>query len=799
MLERQSSPAASPGNEPSVERMWLVLFHLFSVYLAVPLPLGAGVYFPVAALLITTPLLLALNWSRLPTASTGWWIVLVASAALTLFFAPRPGEFFFARLNGLVLWTFSTLSAYALIVELVHWPRERIARVMLYFSVAILIGCLLEVFGGLRPISDAFRSVAFPAGEARWRDRDLEIAGFERPKLFTSEPSDVAKFFTLATFVWVALSRWPGRHPVGALLCVAGTALTRSPIVILLLPLQALLLALGQPLMKGPRLLSRPLVAAVVVVLAIGATGAGALLLAARISQAASGEDASSLIRIVAPVAIAAETLVASPWWGAGISGTESVEEAIVAGYELAGIASLVDGAAEASDVVLANQVNNAFWLHWINLGLLGGLIALAALRQFMLSLGARRTLLAFAAVFVFANTMGAAHAPYFWAYVAMCIVVAAHLDALGPLLRVYPVANAPDAEPPRRAAGAAWTPGRRPSGRGGALLGEAEDRLEVPALRRAVRELGIHDAVAVSLQELDDLGGRTSVPPQQAVGEFGEDDRPERRERSRCASQHPVFRTLGIDLQEAGFQPMLRHQGIDGACGHAHGLEALAPDGVVVEGPEAGILLHAGNRVERQFTRLVRRDSLEDHGLGVDAVAREIAPKATERVPRRLQRQDARPRSKGPGDQHRVEAHVRAHVDRVAIGIQMAQGDLRQLRFVHPVHGDPSEEMRPDVDGEYALELGHPQHRILFEMPLKVLDDPFALRTPPTEYLPSHQDGRMEEKAGERVPRQAALDAAEAHRMLCCPRFSGGARGVAPAGRERSGGCLNRPLGHDR
>jgi hypothetical protein len=402
----------------------------------VPLPVGGGAYFPVAALLVSTPLLLALNWGRLEVRAVGWWLVLVAAAALTLFLAPRPGEFFGARLNGLVLWTFSTLSAYALIVELTHWPRERIARVMLYFSLALVAGCLLEIFAGLRPLSDAFRAVAFPTGELVFRARDLEIAGFERPKLFTSEPSDVAKFFTLSTFVWVALSRWRWRHLGGAVLCVVGTALTRSPIVFLLLPLQAILLLMGSPLLQGPRLFSRPLIAVAVVLLAVGAAGAAGLLLSARISQAAAGEDASSVIRVVAPVVIAAETLRASPWWGAGISGTESIEEAILAGYELAGVASLADPLSQDSDMTLANQIGNAFWLHWINLGLAGGILALVALRQLMRAVGARRTLLAFVVIFVFANTMGAAHAPYFWAFVAMCVVVVVQLDAFGPLQR---------------------------------------------------------------------------------------------------------------------------------------------------------------------------------------------------------------------------------------------------------------------------------------------------------------------------------------------------------------------------
>jgi hypothetical protein len=433
-----------------LERRLVVLAHLVSVYLAVPLPLGGGVYFPVASLLATTPLLLALNWPRVQVRHLAWLGVLVGAAAATLFLAPRPGEFFGARLNGLALWTFSVLSAYALVIELVHWPRERIARLMLGFSLALIVGCLLEIFAGLRPISDAFRAVAFPTGDRVWDARDLEIAGFERPKLFTSEPSDVAKFFLLSSFAWVALSRWPLRHVGGALLCVAGTALTRSPIVILLLPLQVLLLVFGRPLVRTPRIVSRPLIVAAVAVLSVGASGAAGLLLAARISQAAAGQDASSVIRVVTPIVTAAETLQVSPWWGAGISGTESIEDAIVASYELTGIAALVDPLSQDSDMTLANQIANAFWLHWINLGLLGGLLAIFALQRLMRSVGARRTLLAFGAVFVFANTMGAAHAPYFWAFVAVCIVVAVHLDDVGPLALRQPESAIPVEHPVR-------------------------------------------------------------------------------------------------------------------------------------------------------------------------------------------------------------------------------------------------------------------------------------------------------------------------------------------------------------
>jgi hypothetical protein len=373
-----------------------------------------------------------MNAPRVRVTHLAWLAGLVGIAAVTVFLAPQAGAYLGPRAKGLVLWAYSLVCAYALILEMTRWPREHLARLMLGFSLILLAGCVLEVAGLLRPISDAFRRAAFPTGALVFRARDLEIAGFERPRLFVSEPSDVAKFLLLISFAYVTLSTSRFRHAVGLGLCVAATALTRSPIAVLLLPLQALVMVLGRPLIPGRRLMSRPLAATVLVVAAVLATAFATALLASRIQQAAEGRDASSVIRVVAPVVIAWETLNASPWWGAGISGTESIEEAIVAGFELAGIAALADPAALNSEMTLANLVGNAFWLHWINFGLLGGLLALWLLRGLMHSLGIKRLWFAFGAMLVFSQTMGGAHAPYFWSFVGLSIALSWHLDSTG-------------------------------------------------------------------------------------------------------------------------------------------------------------------------------------------------------------------------------------------------------------------------------------------------------------------------------------------------------------------------------
>ena len=409
-----------------------LLLHLIGFYLAFPLVLPGGIEFPMAMSLVTVPLLLMLNATAVRVQHLAWLLGLAGIAALTLLLAPQPGAFLVPRFRGLVLWVYSLVCAYALLLELQRWPRERLARLMLGFALTLLAGCVLEIVGLLRPVSNAFRDLAYPAGAISFRYRDLEIAGFERPSLFTSEPSDVAKFLLLTCFGYVAASTHRLRHVVGLVLCLAAVSVTRSPIAILLLPLQAMLLLFGRPLVAEPRMISRPMAWVALLLAAVVATGFVASLLAGRIQQAMEGRDASSTVRLAVPVVTAWETLHISPWWGAGISGTESIEDSIVLGFELVGIASLADPEAMNSETRLANLIGNAFWLHWINLGLLGGTIAIGLLAGLMRSLGTRRRLLAFAVIFVFAQTMGGAHAPYFWSFVAMAIGLAWHLDATG-------------------------------------------------------------------------------------------------------------------------------------------------------------------------------------------------------------------------------------------------------------------------------------------------------------------------------------------------------------------------------
>src|SRR4029450_1684948 len=68
------------------------------------------------------------------------------------------------RTNGLIQLTYSLTIGYALFLTGAQAGRQQIARLFLGFALVILIGCLLETYGGLRPSSDWGRRSAHANG-----------------------------------------------------------------------------------------------------------------------------------------------------------------------------------------------------------------------------------------------------------------------------------------------------------------------------------------------------------------------------------------------------------------------------------------------------------------------------------------------------------------------------------------------------------------------------------------------------------------------------------------------------------
>src|SRR5262249_30812359 len=131
------------------------------------------------------------------------------------------------RTNGLIQLTYSLVIGYALFLTVTHATRQQIARLFLGFSLVIVIGCLLEVHGGLRPVSDAVRNVIYSKGVYENDLRDVLFYGRARPKFFASEPASVTFCFTLFTFIWMVVSTW--RWKLVAYVALVGVGLFAMP------------------------------------------------------------------------------------------------------------------------------------------------------------------------------------------------------------------------------------------------------------------------------------------------------------------------------------------------------------------------------------------------------------------------------------------------------------------------------------------------------------------------------------------------------------------------------------------
>src|SRR5437763_902963 len=81
------------------------------------------------------------------------------------------------RFTGLLQLTYSLVIAYGMFITLVNGERRQFANILLSFCLFIIVGCLLETYGGLRPLSDAVRERIYPGGNVYDSDLGLRVPG----------------------------------------------------------------------------------------------------------------------------------------------------------------------------------------------------------------------------------------------------------------------------------------------------------------------------------------------------------------------------------------------------------------------------------------------------------------------------------------------------------------------------------------------------------------------------------------------------------------------------------------------
>lgn len=418
---------------PTPARRALVLLYLLGVYLYVPLYLPGGIEIPGFMAWIAGWLLLAINVRQIywrPALPLIGFLVLVLVGLLT---APQPARLLWDRADSYLFMVVAVSSAYGLVLELIRWPSPAIARTFGTWTLVIIAGCLLEMYGGLKPVSDAFRHAVFPRFIEGTENvaRDLVLFGSPRPRVFTAEPAWLAEFALLAATTWLMLTVSPGRYVRYALVIVLLLLLIRSPVPILGAPLGVGVLVYldGGGIVKfmwshGVR---RKIVLGIFLLGVITAGSVAAqTVFSQRLLDVARGTDVSVLKRVMAPLYVTREVIATYPITGIGVGGEDAAVELYERAYRDIG---------ESFYVMQGRQTRklfNFFWTHWVYLGLGYGMVALFLLAIFMKRAGLRQRLLLALMVLVFAQTMGGYIGIRVWSYIAILFVGVWHGERMG-------------------------------------------------------------------------------------------------------------------------------------------------------------------------------------------------------------------------------------------------------------------------------------------------------------------------------------------------------------------------------
>ena len=333
------------------------------------------------------------------------------------------------RATGLLQLTYSLVIAYGMFLTLVRADRGQIAAILLTFCLAIITGCALEEWGGLRPISDFVRTKLYNSAYVYDADlRDEILYGRVRPKLFTSEPSAVTFAYTHYCAVWLALSAWRYKYLVYVGLLGLAMVVLPGPTLMLMLLLATpylMFLAGGERRTSPSRMIGALVVSGLIVLIAyVG----GQVLFAERLHQLQAGKDASFFYRFTGPMLVAFDMFKHHPWAGSGLTGEPYIADRVLDVFMNSASFESAWRIPKVADVL-----TNFFWLHWIYLGAVWGVLVVLALSVWLRLLRAPSILYCWAVWTVLGQASGSYVGPKTWAVLligaATAIMVARATD----------------------------------------------------------------------------------------------------------------------------------------------------------------------------------------------------------------------------------------------------------------------------------------------------------------------------------------------------------------------------------
>jgi hypothetical protein len=412
VIDGRRASAAAPAAGLGWVDLVLIFIFMAGLYTNYTIMLSQKLPFPSAPAGIAGLILLVRRRNDITPRALVGFCAIVALFVASILCAPNI-SWLARRTNGLVQLTYSLAVGYGLFLTIKRAERQQIARLFLAFALVIVVGCLLENYGGLRPVSDAVRTALYRKGVYENDLRDLLFYNRVRPKFFASEPASVTFCYTLFTFVWLVTSTWRLKLPLYLGLVGLGLFAMPGPTLLLMLVLLLpYLLFLGSR-RNGRIDATRFLVVALMAVLfALVALLLAKTLFAQRFESVTSGNDPSFFYRVQGPALAGLDIMGRYPFAGAGLTGEPFVEREITNLYLRSPYYSAGWTVVSPATELLINY----FWLHWVYLGFVWGVAMIAALSAWLRVLGVPSAAFCWGTWAILGQASGAYVGPTCWA-----------------------------------------------------------------------------------------------------------------------------------------------------------------------------------------------------------------------------------------------------------------------------------------------------------------------------------------------------------------------------------------------
>lgn len=238
-----------------------------------------------------------------------------------------PGVEYLEKLSAFVQFVVA-LIGFLLAIRVAEKLEIEIIDRILFFALAIIVlGVFLEVLGIVKPLSDSFRATVYPSEYLYAADdRDIQLVGWMRPKLFTSEPSHVVKMFCVLLNGWLLLGFSLRRFQAVLILSAIFALITSSLIIVGSIFLSSFI-AYRESRRSGFSVKWLALLGVIFVGVSILYLDLN--VIQQRVSAILSMEVAqtSESIRMVLPIIAVLEVLREFPIFGVGFGGGEFVAE----------------------------------------------------------------------------------------------------------------------------------------------------------------------------------------------------------------------------------------------------------------------------------------------------------------------------------------------------------------------------------------------------------------------------------------------------------------------------------------